>query len=198
MTTPVTTLPTTLPPIIGSGGGSPVWRDEGTGHEVEVTNQLYPILSVAIENGTYEYITDGSSVFINPNTYYYYIGNDPKTIIDDSLCKATGVPLNSKVNRIYQLYPFKRFLMLTNRFYAGTLNPITTRPAPLELPYPTITTINEALKENNKDLYDQRYNIIDTQDTLNTLTNRLNKLKLKISNITRKAEYSASGKLTFY
>ena len=87
---------------------------------------------------------------------------------------------------------------MTNHFYEGTLNPITTQPAPTEPEYPTITIINEALKENNNNLFNHRYTIIDTQETLNTLTNKLNNLKLKLNILKQNPLYSASGKLTFY
>jgi len=204
---PITTIPPPIssPPISSppsSGGGRPVWRDENTGEVVEVDEQSYPIYNAAIINDTYQYIKDGSSIFINPKTYYYYTGNDDRVKIKEDLInglKLQNTALNpARANRIYQVYPFERFLMLTNRSYEGTLNPVTTQPIVTEPQYPQITIIEEALKENNNKLYEQRFNIIDTQDTLNTLTNKLNTLKLKLNTLTQKPLYSASGKITFY
>ena len=211
-TIPTTTIPTTtIPPSISSpsisshpslGVGRPVWRDENTGEVVEVYEQLYPIYNAAIINDTYQYIKDGSSIFINPKTYYYYTGNDDRVKIHPDLVNGLKIQNTTsnpaRANRIYQVYPFERFLMLTSRSIEGTLNPVTTQPMVPEPYYPQITIIEEALKENNDKLYVQRFNIIDTQDTLNTLTNKLNTLKLKLNTLKQKPLYSASGKITFY
>ena len=163
---------------------------------------MHAIYNTSIINDTYQYIKDGSSIFINPKTYYYYTGTDDRVKIKSDLVNALKLQNTTsnpaRANRIYQLYPFERFLILTNHYYEGTLNPVTTQPMPTQALYPQITIINEALKENTEKLYDQRFNIIDTQDTLNTLTNKLNTLNLKLNTLKQKPLYSASGKLTFY
>ena len=211
-TAPITTLPITTLPITTTytptptttkqplGVGIPVWRDENTGDEIkDIHDQSTNIYSKAIENELYEYITDGRSLYIHPKTYYYYTGNDSQVIIPHEFNIPNNTPLKPvKANRIYQPYPYPRFLMLTNRSYEGTLNPIITQPVPTQAPYPKITIVSESLNANNNDLYTQRYNIIDTQETINTLTNRLNNLKLKLSSIKQKPLYSAGGSLTFY
>jgi hypothetical protein len=194
--------PMAVQSLQSSGGKRPVWRDENTGEIVEVYEQLYPIYNAAIINDTYQYIKDGSSIFINPKTYYYYTGNDDRVKIKEDLINGLKIQNTAsnpaRANRIYQVYPFERFLMLTSYYIEGTLNPVTTQPMVPEPYYPQITIIEEALKENNDKLYVQRFNIIDTQDTLNTLTNKLNTLKLKLNTLKQKPLYSASGNITFY
>jgi hypothetical protein len=190
--------------------GTPVWRDENTGEEVDVYNTSQSIenihkrliLSTAIQKKLFQYITDGRSIYIDPNTYFYYVGTHPKTYIDDSFYNMLSIPANPKnppqINRIFQEYPRPRFIMLTNNFLEGTLNPVTTEPAPTQAPYPKITIIQNALDNNNANLNDQRFNVINTQETLNALTNKLNNLKLKLNTLTKKPMYSASGQFTFY
>ena len=193
----------------------PIWRDENTGEPVNVNDNnpentnTYNILTSALtyksnDSSTlfYQYITDGSSLYIEPNTYYYYVGMHPSSIIKPNLYPYMNIPPNPaklpQVNRIYQAFPKPRYIMLTNNFIKGTLNPITTQPIPTQQPYPKITIISNALESNNANLYDQRFNIINTQETLTTLTNRLNNLKLKLAGLKQKPMYSASGNLTFY
>ena len=187
---------------------TPIWIDENTGArvDVKVTDQRdynnYNILGTAITNKFYQYITDGSYTYIEPNTYYYYVGKHPESMINTAFYSMLGVPDNTdkppQVNRIYQDYPNPRYIMLTNNYIQGTLNPITTQPAPTQPPYPQITIISNALDINNANLYDQRFNIINTQETLTALTNRLNNIKLRLESIKHKPLYSASGKLTFF
>ena len=187
---------------------TPIWIDENTGAKIEVKDmnplntQSYNILGTAITNKLFQYISDGSSTYIEPNTYYYYVGNHPESYIDSDYYSSLGVPDNTvkrpQVNRIYQDYPNPRYIMLTNNYIQGTLNPITTQPAPTQPPYPQITIISNALDINTANLYDQRFNIINTQETLTALTNRLNNIKLRLESIKHKPLYSASGKLTFF
>ncbi len=193
-----TTIPVTTKQTIieTSGSGIPVWRAEDTGEIVNVFDEdpdnthAFHIYGTAITNGYYQYIKDGSSVFSEPNTYYYYVGNHEKVFIHPEYYNFLGIDPDTKtrpkVNRIYQPYPIGRFIMLTNNFIKGTLNPITTRPLPTEPKYPSITIIQDALDVNNADLYEHRFNILDTQDTLNKLTNRLNNLKLKLTTLKQK------------
>ena len=64
----------------------------------------------------------------------------------------------------------------------------------------SITIIKEALKENDNKLNTIRYDSLTTQDKLNDLTKRLNKVNYSISTIKlkNKPNYSASGELTFF
>ena len=66
--------------------------------------------------------------------------------------------------------------------------------------YPEITIIKEALKENDNKLNTIRYDSLTTQDKINDLTKRLNKVNYSISTIKskNKPNYSASGELTFF
>ena len=81
-----------------------------------------------------------------------------------------------------------------------TTQPVTTQPVYIRTStrYPEITTIKEALKENDKNLQSARYDIINNSDEINTLTNRLNNLLFNINSLKKKPNYSASGELTFY
>lgn len=178
----------------------PVWIDENTGKQVDVYDPQTRIYNTAIQNRYYSNITDqnNNSIFIDPNTYYYYSGPDPNYQMDSSLTQYLHIKDPQYVNRIYQEYPLPRFIMLSNNYIQGTLNPKTTQPEPTYQQYPKITIINQALSENANNLNTQRYTIIDTQDTLNTLTNRLNTLKLKLNTLKQKPLYSAGGTLTFY
>ena len=201
-------MPISTRPARSRGGGIPVWRAEDTGEiiDVDVRKQLetdvFNIYGTAITNGYYQYIKDGSSVYAEPNTYYYYVGNHDKSFIKKIYYNSLGIAQDTKTppqaNRIYQPYPVGRFIMLTNNFIEGTLNPVTTQPLPTQADYPKITIVKEALDLNNANLYEHRFNILETQDTLNTLTNRLNTLKLKLTTLKQKPMYSASGQLTFY
>jgi hypothetical protein len=101
-------------------------------------------------------------------------------------------------NRIHQIFPIDRYIMLSNDYIPGTLNPETTQPPPPEQPIPLNTTVQLALSDNNAQLDKERYNILDTQDTLNKLTNKVNNLKLRLITLQKKPMYSASGNLTFY
>jgi len=196
-----------------SSGSIPKWIDESTGEIVEVYAQNAPIYNTAISKGYFEYKigTDNYKVIgygDDQYTYYYYSGSNPRAFVPIELLNAfpdlpkptnkQNVEIRLKVNRIKQEYPIQRYLMLTNYFHKGTLNPITTQPAPTYAPYPEFTIIKEALKENNDKLYTHRFDIIDTQETLNKLTNRLNNLQLKLSSLKQNPMYDASGKLTFY
>ena len=187
--------------FVPSGNNEPEWIDENTGNPVNVFGPSF-ILQTAISKKLYEYINDGRSIYIYPNTHYYYTGPSDASNINKSFITSFGIDnekgTKGKVNRIYEEYPKERFIMLTNYKFRGLLNPETTKPAPTQPEYPKVTIISNALEVNNKNLYDQRFNIINTQDTLNTLTNKLNNLKLKISSLNKKPMYSASGKLTFY
>ena len=199
-TEPQTTIPKETA-YVSVGGSIPIWIDENTGQAVK--EDIYSqkdggIYSEAIENGKYEYITDNRSIYINPKTYYYYTGNHPKSIIPTAYNDALIDKNQNKANRIHQINPIDRYLMLSNRAFMGTLNPITTQPPPAKATYSPITIVSEALNTNNNNLYEQRYNIIETQENLNTLTNKLNNLKLKLSSIKQKPMYSAGGSLTFY
>ena len=185
-----------------SSGGLPVWIAEDTGLIVDVYDPKTYIYNTAIGHNLFQYISDGSSVYIEPNTYYYYTGRDSISYINSSFFEFLNVPLDTstppQANRIYQMYPIARYLMLTNTYITGTLNPTTTKPLPIEIPYPEITIVNNALETNNDNLFDQRFNILDTQDTLTALTNKLNNLKLKLSSLKQQPLYSASGHLKFY
>jgi len=192
----------TDPKFMKNPGGTPVWVAEDTGEIVDINcPQLY-IYNKAVENNLFQYIKDGSSVYINGKTYYYYVGKHPSTFIPNSFYGFLKIPKNPtkppQANRLYQPYPIGRFLMLTNNFIEGTLNPTTTQPEPTNAPYPQITIVQKALDINNNNLYNQRFNILDTQDTLNKLTNKINNLKLKLTSLKQKPLYSASGNLTFY
>ena len=176
----------------------PKWIDENTGEIVEDIHSKF-ILNTAIMNNYYEYKKAGTSLYIKPNTYYYYTGSNMEAIVNSNLVSALYIPESKrKVNRIYQEYPVERYIMLSNNFIKGTLNPKTTKAVPTKPPYPSVTIIQKALDTNNNNLYEKRFNIIDTQDTLNKLTNRINNLKLKLTTLNQKPMYSASGQLTFY
>ena len=65
--------------------------------------------------------------------------------------------------------------------------------------YPENTTIKEALKESNNKIQNIRYNIIDRQEELDTLTNKFNRLNKNISKIKTSSNYVPDDKtLTFY
>ena len=64
--------------------------------------------------------------------------------------------------------------------------------------YPEITVIKEALKENDSKLETIRYNILDKQEELNLLTNKLNNINFNISSLNKTPKYSAEGALKFY
>ena len=53
-----------------------------------------------------------------------------------------------------------------------------------------------ALKENENKIQDARYTIMDEQENLNSIINRLNNLKFAIN--TLKNKYTVAGDLTFY
>ena len=204
MSTPNVTCPenNTNPKFMKNPGGTPVWVAEDTGEVVDLEcPQLY-IYNKAIENNLFQYIKDGSSVYINGKTYYYYVGKHPSTFIPKSFYAFLKLPAKPaqppQANRLYQQYPVGRFLMLTNNFIEGTLNPTTTLPEPTNPEYPRVTIVQKALDINNNKLYEQRFNILDTQDTLHKLTNKINNLKLKLTTLKQKPLYSASGNLTFY
>ena len=67
-------------------------------------------------------------------------------------------------------------------------NPTTTRPSALEI----------SLQESDDKLQNIRYNIIDEQETLNNIINRLNNLKFTINTLKSKNKYTAAGDITFY
>ena len=204
-TTEPTTTPTTTPTIQQpeSSNSEPVWIDENSGEIVPdalIYSQNYGVYNDAISQNRYSNIIDpnNNSIFIAPNTYYYYSGLHSKYVIPKALTRFLGLKNPTFANRIYQISSPSRYLMLSNNYIEGTLNPITTEPAPTKPPYPTVTIISEALKENSNKLDIQRYEIIDTQQTLNDLTARLNNIKLKLNSINKKPMYSASGDLTFF
>ena len=65
--------------------------------------------------------------------------------------------------------------------------------------YPENTIIKEALKESNNKIQNIRYNIIDRQEELDTLTNKFNRLNKNISKIKTSSNYVPDDKtLTFY
>jgi hypothetical protein len=65
--------------------------------------------------------------------------------------------------------------------------------------YPINTTLQEALKESNNKIQNIRYNIIDRQEKLDTLTNKFNRLNKNISKIKTTSNYIPDDKtLTFY
>ena len=76
------------------------------------------------------------------------------------------------------------------------LEPCNTQPCPT---YPENTTLQEALKESNNKIQNIRYNIIDRQEELDTLTNKFNRLNKNISKIKTSSNYVPDDKtLTFY
>ena len=198
-----TTIPMTTKPQPESSSSVPVWIDENSGQIVpdsEIYPQNFGVYNDAIVNKRFSNIIDpnNNSIFIAPNTYYYYTGLHSKYVIPKALTRYLGLKNPSFANRIYQISSPSRYLMLSNNYMEGTLNPITTEPAPTKPPYPTITIVSEALKENSNKLDTERYEIIDTQQTLNALTARLNNIKLTLNSIKQKPLYSASGNLTFF
>ena len=67
--------------------------------------------------------------------------------------------------------------------------------------YPNTTHANIleiALKENDNKLQNIRYDIIDEQEKLNNIINRLNNLKFTINSLKSKNKYTAAGDLSFY
>ena len=64
--------------------------------------------------------------------------------------------------------------------------------------YPEITIINEALKENDGKLENIRYNVLDKQEDINLLTNKLNNINFNINTLKKQPIYSATGELKFY
>ena len=80
----------------------------------------------------------------------------------------------------------------------GDRQPTTTAYIRRSARYPEITIIKEALRENNNKLQNVRYDIIDSSDEINTLTNRLNNLLFNIETLKKQPKYSAAGELTFY
>jgi hypothetical protein len=65
--------------------------------------------------------------------------------------------------------------------------------------YPVNTTLQEALKESNNKIQNIRYNIIDRQEKLDTLTNKFNSLNKNISFLKHNKNYVPDDKtLTFY
>ena len=191
-----------------NNGTRPIWLDENTGQQIptkEIRDQLANIYNDAILSDNFQNITDpnNDSIYIAPNTYYYYRGSDPEYTISPALTRYLRLTKpNLKdpqyANRIHQIYPIDRYIMLTNDYTPGTLNPITTQPPPPEQEIPLNTTVQLALSDNNLKLDKERYNILDTQDTLNKLANKVNDLKLKLNSLQKKPMYSASGNLTFY
>ena len=76
------------------------------------------------------------------------------------------------------------------------LEPCNTQPCPT---YPENTTLQEALKESNNKIQNIRYNIIDRQEELDTLTNKFNILNKNISFLKHNKNYVPDDKtLTFY
>jgi len=74
--------------------------------------------------------------------------------------------------------------------------PCNTQPCPT---YPENTTLQEALKESNNKIQNIRYNIIDRQEELDTLTNKFNILNKNISFLKHNKNYVPDDKtLTFY
>ena len=74
--------------------------------------------------------------------------------------------------------------------------PCNTQPCPI---YAENTTLQEALKESNNKIQNIRYNIIDRQEELDTLTNKFNLLNKNISKIKTSSNYVPDDKtLTFY
>ena len=74
--------------------------------------------------------------------------------------------------------------------------PCNTQPCPT---YAENTTLQEALKESNNKIQNIRYNIIDRQEELDTLTNKFNRLNKNISKIKTSSNYVPDDKtLTFY
>jgi hypothetical protein len=63
-------------------------------------------------------------------------------------------------------------------------------------PNPNILDI--ALKENEHKLQDARYTIMDEQENLNNIINRLNNLKFAINTLKNRNKYTVAGDLTFY
>jgi hypothetical protein len=74
--------------------------------------------------------------------------------------------------------------------------PCNTQPCPT---YGENTLLQEALKESNNKIQNIRYNIIDRQEELDTLTNKFNRLNKNISKIKTSSNYVPDDKtLTFY
>jgi len=74
--------------------------------------------------------------------------------------------------------------------------PCNTQPCPT---YAENTTLQEALKESNNKIQNIRYNIIDRQEELDTLTNKFNRLNKNISFLKHNKNYVPDDKtLTFY
>ena len=59
-------------------------------------------------------------------------------------------------------------------------------------------TVAEALDANNNKLTNIRYDIMEKQDTLNEITNRLNNLKFNITSLNKTSKYGANGNMIFY
>ena len=76
-----------------------------------------------------------------------------------------------------------------------TIPPITTKPTPT-MPVPTI--INNMFQKTYKQLQAPLLNSLDNQETIKDLTDRINKVNLNLSNITKNKSYAASGELVFY
>ncbi len=78
----------------------------------------------------------------------------------------------------------------TTTTYANTTTtyPITTHANILEI----------ALAENDNKFKNIRYDIIDEQEKLNNIINRLNNLKFTINTLKSKNKYTATGDLSFY
>ena len=64
--------------------------------------------------------------------------------------------------------------------------------------YPEITIIKDALNTNDETLSKIHYNILDKQDILNTLTQKLNNVKINISSLKENNPNNYSNKLIFY
>jgi hypothetical protein len=75
-------------------------------------------------------------------------------------------------------------------------SPCNTQPCPI---YAENTTLQEALKESNNKIQNIRYNIIDRQEELDTLTNKFNLLNKNISFLKHNKNYVPDDKtLKFY
>jgi hypothetical protein len=82
-----------------------------------------------------------------------------------------------------------------DNYYAKNI-PCNTQPCPT---YPENTTIKEALKEQFTNLQDVRYDIIDKQEKLDSITNKFNILNKNISFLKNNTNYIPDDKtLTFY
>ena len=65
---------------------------------------------------------------------------------------------------------------------------------------PKPTLLYQTLINNENKIQNIRYNIIDNQEVLYDMINRLNKINLKLNSIKSKSNprYSTTGELTFY